>query len=59
MEAIADADRPEHASMLEWSGGACDPNAFNPAAVVSDQPRKRWKKAFAGALAQQVDYIVG
>ena len=34
LEAIADADHPDHASMLQWSGGAYDPNAFDPRAVV-------------------------
>ena len=46
LEAITDADHPEHASMIQWSGGAYDPNAFDPEAVVFDDPRKRWKKAF-------------
>ena len=46
LQAILDADHPEHTSMLEWSGGAYDPNAFSPEAVVFDDPRKRWQKAF-------------
>lgn len=46
LEAITDAEHPEHASMLQWSGSAYDPNAFDPGAVVFDDPRKRWKKAF-------------
>jgi hypothetical protein len=32
--------------MLEWAGGAYDADAFNPEAVVFENPRKRWKKAF-------------
>jgi hypothetical protein len=32
--------------MLEWAGGAYDADAFDPSAVVFDNPRKRWKKAF-------------
>lgn len=32
--------------MIQWSGGAYDPDAFNPEVVVFDDPRKRWKKAF-------------
>jgi hypothetical protein len=31
--------------MLEWAG-AYDPDAFDPKAVVFDNPRQRWKKAF-------------
>lgn len=46
LEAIADADHPEHESILQWSGGAYDPNVFEPDPVVFDDPRKRWKKAF-------------
>jgi len=46
LDAIADPEHPEHASMLEWSGGAYDPSVFDPEAVVFDDPRKRWKKAF-------------
>lgn len=30
--------------MLQWSGGACDPNAFDPQAVVFDNPRKPGRK---------------
>jgi hypothetical protein len=41
LEAITDAEQPEHTSMLQWSGGAYDPSAFNPEAVVFDDPRKR------------------
>ena len=32
--------------MVEWSGGEYDPDAFDPRAVVFDDPRKRWKIAF-------------
>lgn len=46
LEAIADADHREHASMIRWSGGAYDPSAFDPETIVFDDPRKRWKKAF-------------
>jgi hypothetical protein len=46
LQAISDPDHPEHASMLRWSGGAYDPDIFDPEAVVFDDPRKRWKKAF-------------
>ena len=45
LEAMSDPDHPEHASMLQRSGGAYDQNAFDPRAVVFDDPRKRWKRA--------------
>ena len=32
--------------MLEWAGGAYDADVFDPKAVVFDNPRKRWTKAF-------------
>ena len=44
--AIADPKHPEHAEIVEWSGGAYDPDAFDPTQVVFDDPRKRWKRAF-------------
>jgi hypothetical protein len=46
LEIIANPRHPEHASMMEWSGGDYDPAAFNPADVVFEDPRKRWKMAF-------------
>ena len=46
LQAIADRRHPEHRSMLEWVGGTYDADAFDPKAVVFDNPRKRWKKAF-------------
>jgi hypothetical protein len=44
--AIADPRHPEHAAMLEWSGGAYDPDIFDPARVVFDNPQQRRKRAF-------------
>jgi hypothetical protein len=41
-----DAEHEEHESTLRWAGGAFDPEAFDPAAVKFDDPKKRWKKAF-------------
>jgi hypothetical protein len=32
--------------MLQWAGGNYEPNVFDPKAIVFDDPRKRWKKAF-------------
>jgi hypothetical protein len=46
LRAIANRRHPEDRSMLEWAGGTYDPDAFDPKAVVFDNPRKRWKKAF-------------
>ena len=46
LKAIADKDHPEHSELLQWVGGAYDPEAFDPARVVFDDPTERWKKAF-------------
>lgn len=47
LQAIA-ASHAEHESTLGWVGAADDPDAFDPAAVVFDNPKKRWKRAFGG-----------
>jgi hypothetical protein len=46
LKAIADPTHPEHESMLQWSGGDYEPDAFTAEAVTFDEPRKRWKRAF-------------
>ncbi len=46
LRVIADPASEEHESMLQWAGGTFDPEAFDPAAVKFDHPKKRWKKAF-------------
>ena len=46
LRAIADPRHPEHAAMLEWSGNAYDPDAFDPTRVAFDNPRQRWTEAF-------------
>ncbi len=46
LQAIANRRHPEHTVDARWAGGAYDPDAFNPKAVVFDDPRQRWKKAF-------------
>lgn len=46
LQVIADPDHEEHESTLRWAGGGFDPEAFDPAAVKFDDPKKRWKKAF-------------
>ena len=43
---LADPAHPEHAERLAWVGGAFDPDAFDPAAVVFADPARRWRKAF-------------
>ncbi len=43
---MSDPTDPEHASMMQWAGGPFDPEAFDPNAIVFDDPRKRWKNAF-------------
>jgi pRiA4b ORF-3-like protein len=48
LAAISDPAHPERDSLLTWAGGSYDPDSFDPANVVFDDPLKRWKKAFAG-----------
>ena len=48
LAALADPRHPEHTAMLEWAGGPIDPQAFDPAAVRFDDPKRRWKRAFGG-----------
>lgn len=44
--AIADPDHEEHEQMVEWAGGEFDAEAFDPATVRFDDPKRRWRKAF-------------
>ena len=46
LDAIADPKHPDHAQLVQWSGGAYDPEAFDPRRIVFENPRQRWKKAF-------------
>jgi hypothetical protein len=46
LAAIANPKHPEHGNLLDWAGGAYDPEAFDPSRVTFDDPRKRWKNAF-------------
>ena len=34
LDAIADPKHPEHSQLMDWSGGAYDPAAFDPTRVV-------------------------
>lgn len=47
LAAIADPAHPEHDSLLQWAGGAYDPEAFDPVRVRFDDPRRRLKRAFS------------
>jgi hypothetical protein len=46
LKIIANPRHPEYKSMLRWAGGKYDPDAFDPGAIVFDNPRKRWQNAF-------------
>lgn len=46
LEAIADPEHPEHSQLVQWSGGAYDPETFDPTRIAFDDPRQRWTKAF-------------
>lgn len=46
LEAIADVTHSDHEGMLEWLGGAYDPNAFSASDVEFDNPTVRWQQAF-------------
>lgn len=46
LAAIVNPKHPEHANLVEWSGGAYDPEAFDAKRVVFANPQKRWKNAF-------------
>lgn len=48
LNAINDPDHPEHEEMHQWNAGRFTTGAFDPAAVVFDDPKKRWKIAFGG-----------
>jgi len=54
LAAIRDPEHEEHQSMLEWVGGAFDPEHFRPEAVQFDDPGERWRVALAG----QVDLVL-
>ena len=46
LDAIGNPRHPDHAERVEWAGGSYNPEAFEPAQVVFDNPQQRWKKAF-------------
>lgn len=47
LETMADPTHEEYESTLTWLGGRFDPEAFDPRRVRFDNPKKRWKLAFA------------
>lgn len=46
LEVIADVTHSDHEGMLEWLGGAYDPDAFSASDVEFDNPTVRWRQAF-------------
>lgn len=46
LEAIADPTHEQHDELVAWIGGSYDPDDFDPARVVFDDPHERWLKAF-------------
>lgn len=46
LEAIRDPSHEEHAALLEWVGGAFDPEAFMAAKVRFRDPVKYWRLVF-------------
>ena len=47
LTAVADAEHEQHEDMLRWVGGSFDPEAFSAERVCFDDPRMRWRLAFA------------
>jgi len=45
LEAIRDPKHERHNELLEWLGGAFDPDAFDAAEIKFDDPRRRWRNA--------------
>jgi hypothetical protein len=47
LEALADVKHERHHELVEWAGARFDPEAFDASSVKFDNPRTRWRKAFA------------
>ena len=43
---LTDPEHEQHEELLEWAGGAFDPEAFDPSQVRFDDPTERWQNAF-------------
>lgn len=48
LETIADPTDEEYESTMEWLGGSFAPDVFSPRKVRFDDPKRRWRIAFAG-----------
>ncbi|MEX2272798.1 MAG: DUF6429 family protein [Vicinamibacterales bacterium] len=48
VRAMRNPKHPRHKELREWFGGPFDPDAFAPATVMFDDPRRRWEAAFSG-----------
>jgi len=48
LKTIADPSHEDYASAMEWLGGSFDPDSFSPLKVRFDDPKMRWRVAFAG-----------
>lgn len=46
LEALADPAHDQHEEMKHWTGGAFDPERFDPGNVRFDDPQERWNRAF-------------
>lgn len=47
LKVIVDPDHEEYESMMEWLDEGFDPDHFDPADVVFDDPEERWRIAFS------------
>ncbi|MFN0178259.1 MAG: plasmid pRiA4b ORF-3 family protein [Gemmatimonadales bacterium] len=47
LAALADRSHEEHEAVKAWVGGHFEPEAFDPRRVRFDNPKKRWRIAFA------------
>ena len=46
LQILRDRGHSEHEATLTWVGGTFDAHVFDPASVMFDDPRKRWRTAF-------------
>lgn len=46
LKAISNPKHPEHDFLLQWAGGAFDPEEFSPRRVRFSDPEERWRQAF-------------
>ena len=48
LEVLFDSSHENYESMHKWLGANFEPEAFDPAKIRFDNPKKRWKTAFKG-----------